>query len=573
MTERIGFWIDLDDAYYTFTNDYIETVWWLLRQIWDKGLLYQGFKVVPYCPRCGTRHQQPRGGAGLQGRHRGLRLRALPAGRRRRRPRPRPRWRAPPTARPCRCAVLDDHALDAHRQRRPRAVRPDVDYALVESRGERFVLARDLVERGARRRRPWSSASSRAPSCSACDYEPPYQLRDAPTSARTSSSAPTTSPPPTAPASCTSRPAFGEDDMRVGRAERPARRQRRSTRRARFMAEVTPWAGVFVKDADPGIIADLKRARPAAGRRCPTSTAIRSAGAATRRCSTTPRPPGTCAPRPSRTSCWTPTRHVTWYPEHIKHGRFGEWLENNVDWALSPRPLLGHAAAGVALRAAAHALRGLHRRAARAGRQAACPTIWSCTGPTSTTSCSRCPRVRRRDASRARGHRRLVRLGLHAVRPVALPVRERRDVRRALPRRLHLPRPSTRRAAGSTACSPWPRSSTGRSSYKTRALPGPHPRRRGPEDEQEPRQRGASPTSILDRQGADALRWYMFTSSEPLVRRGASARDGRRGRAQVPAHAVEHLQLLHDLRQHRPLRPGRRGACRSPSARCWTAGC
>ena len=54
FTERIGFWVDLDDAYYTFTNDYIESVWWILRQIWDKDLLYQGHKVVPYCPRCGT---------------------------------------------------------------------------------------------------------------------------------------------------------------------------------------------------------------------------------------------------------------------------------------------------------------------------------------------------------------------------------------------------------------------------------------------------------------------------------------------------------------------------------------
>src|SRR5450756_63282 len=54
FTERIGFWVDLGDAYYTFTNEYIESVWWLLRQIWDKGLLYQGHKVVPYCPRCGT---------------------------------------------------------------------------------------------------------------------------------------------------------------------------------------------------------------------------------------------------------------------------------------------------------------------------------------------------------------------------------------------------------------------------------------------------------------------------------------------------------------------------------------
>jgi isoleucyl-tRNA synthetase len=54
LTERIAFWVDLDEAYVTFTNDYIQSVWWILRQYWDQGLLYQGHKVVPYCPRCGT---------------------------------------------------------------------------------------------------------------------------------------------------------------------------------------------------------------------------------------------------------------------------------------------------------------------------------------------------------------------------------------------------------------------------------------------------------------------------------------------------------------------------------------
>ena len=54
LTERIGFWVDLDDAYRTLDPTYIESVWWALRQICDKGLLYEGHKVVPYCPRCGT---------------------------------------------------------------------------------------------------------------------------------------------------------------------------------------------------------------------------------------------------------------------------------------------------------------------------------------------------------------------------------------------------------------------------------------------------------------------------------------------------------------------------------------
>src|SRR3954447_2453562 len=54
LTERIGFWLDLDDPYVTMTNEYIESVWWALRRIWDDGLLYEDYKVVPYCPRDGT---------------------------------------------------------------------------------------------------------------------------------------------------------------------------------------------------------------------------------------------------------------------------------------------------------------------------------------------------------------------------------------------------------------------------------------------------------------------------------------------------------------------------------------
>jgi isoleucyl-tRNA synthetase len=54
LTERIAFWVNLDEAYVTFSNDYIQSVWWILRQLWDKSLLYKGYKVVPYCTRCGT---------------------------------------------------------------------------------------------------------------------------------------------------------------------------------------------------------------------------------------------------------------------------------------------------------------------------------------------------------------------------------------------------------------------------------------------------------------------------------------------------------------------------------------
>jgi isoleucyl-tRNA synthetase len=54
LTDRIAFWVDLGDAYVTYTNDYIESVWWILKSFWERDLLYKGYKIVPYCPRCGT---------------------------------------------------------------------------------------------------------------------------------------------------------------------------------------------------------------------------------------------------------------------------------------------------------------------------------------------------------------------------------------------------------------------------------------------------------------------------------------------------------------------------------------
>ncbi|HEX2294639.1 MAG TPA: class I tRNA ligase family protein, partial [Actinomycetota bacterium] len=66
LTERIGYWVDQDNAYWTMSRDYVESVWWILKQIWDKGLLEEDFKVVPYCPRCETAlssHEQHQTGA------------------------------------------------------------------------------------------------------------------------------------------------------------------------------------------------------------------------------------------------------------------------------------------------------------------------------------------------------------------------------------------------------------------------------------------------------------------------------------------------------------------------------
>ncbi len=108
LTERIGFWIDLDDPYVTLEDDYIESVWWSLKKLWDEDRLYEGHKVVPYCPRVRHGALLTRGGAGLRGRQGPVHICALPAAWRRR-------------GRDRRVAAgLDDDALDPARQRRRR---------------------------------------------------------------------------------------------------------------------------------------------------------------------------------------------------------------------------------------------------------------------------------------------------------------------------------------------------------------------------------------------------------------------------------------------------------------------
>jgi isoleucyl-tRNA synthetase len=69
FTKKLGFWLDLDDPYITFKNDYIESVWWILKQFWDQDMLFEGHKIVPYCPRCGTSlssHEVSQGYADVQ---------------------------------------------------------------------------------------------------------------------------------------------------------------------------------------------------------------------------------------------------------------------------------------------------------------------------------------------------------------------------------------------------------------------------------------------------------------------------------------------------------------------------
>jgi len=237
FTERIGFWVDLGDAYYTFTNEYIETVWWLLRQIWDKGLLYQGHKVVPYCPRCGTAissHEVAQGYKDVTEDSIYVRfpLRAEAAAQ-----------LGAPAGAPVSLAVWTTTPWTLI-SNVAAAILPDVAYALVESRGERFVLARELVEKvlGGKavveRELPGRELLG-------LEYEPPFDFMEPDKRAHfvVGGDFVTTTD---GTGIVHMAPAFGEDDMRVG-LENDLPVVNAVDLEGRFVAEVTPWAGISSK--------------------------------------------------------------------------------------------------------------------------------------------------------------------------------------------------------------------------------------------------------------------------------------------------------------------------------------
>ena len=357
MTDRIGFWVDMDAPYVTLENDYIETGWWILKSLWDRGLLYQGMRGTPHCPRCVTSLSSHELALGYQedtpdpsvfvkfridiNKSRDLPI-ILSLGTRwadlTRVPTYLLAWTTTPWTLPGNTAL---------------AVDPDAEYSVIQldgdnGRRERLIMASALLEANIRQEHSFVQTVM-GRELEGLTYSPLYppgqygaQVNRFESGVLTASDNAADFAPRVVAADFVSMddgtgivhiaPAFGDEDLALGRDKgldfiQPVDLQG-------IITGDYPFAGKFVKDADADIMADLK-ARGLLHHR----DIYRHTYPFCWRCDN----PLLYYAKSSwyiRTSALKDelvngNSRINWYPDHIKEGRFGEWLRNNVDWAIS----------------------------------------------------------------------------------------------------------------------------------------------------------------------------------------------------------------------------------------------
>jgi len=319
LTDRIAFWVDLEDAYVTFTNDYIESVWWILKNFWDKGLLYQGDKVVPYCPRCGTPLSDHEVALGYEEATDPSIFVRMPLV-------DQPGtsllvWTTTPWTLPGNVAI---------------AANPDIEYVTVEhhldeNEVERLVLARALLDKVFAGEQVKVVDSFKGKKLKGQRYQPLFTFTPPDKSAYyvVLGSFVTTED---GTGLVHMAPAFGAEDMQAAlESDLPVLMTVAPD--GTFLPEVTPWRGIFVKDADPLIIRDLSDRGLLLRSELYTHTYPFCW-----RCKTPllyyARSTWFIRTSQFRDRLLALNANIHWVPEHIKNGRFGNWLENNIDWAL-----------------------------------------------------------------------------------------------------------------------------------------------------------------------------------------------------------------------------------------------
>jgi isoleucyl-tRNA synthetase len=315
MTERMGFWVNMQDAYYTLDNDYIESVWYLLKVIWDKGLVYQGYKVVPYDPRIGatlSSHEVALGYKEVDDPSVTVRFRreddadtAFLV------------WTTTPWTLPSNLAL---------------AVHPDLQYAFVEISGETLILAEDRVESVLGDTRFEVSKVVKGAELVGLRYQRLFDYLPADGDiCRVRAADFVTTEDGTGIVHIA--PAYGVDDLALAQAHGLPVVHGVGLDGC-FLPEVTPVAGKFFKDADAILIEELRkrgllyrdeiyRHNYPHGWRTGDPLIYYAKNAWYIRTTD------------YRDRLVALNKTINWVPETIRDGRFGNWLEHNVDWALS----------------------------------------------------------------------------------------------------------------------------------------------------------------------------------------------------------------------------------------------
>lgn len=314
MTDRVGYWVDMENPYVTYQNNYIESVWWAIKQIWDKNLLYKGHKIVPYCPRCGTAlssHEVAQGYKDVKDTTvyvkfpvKGEKQVYLMA------------WTTTPWTLPSNVALT---------------VNPQETYIKAKCADEYYILAEALAKNVLPENYEVVE-TYRGIDLHGMEYEPLFDFAK-----------------PTQKAYYVvydnfvtltdgtgivhTAPAFGEDDAKVGRAfDLPF--VQLVNEQGLFVDAVTPWKGVFVKDADAEIIKNLD------GRNLVYRTELyEHSYPFCWRCDTPllyyARDTWFIKTTQVKENMLRNNKMINWLPETIGEGRFGNFLENNIDWGLS----------------------------------------------------------------------------------------------------------------------------------------------------------------------------------------------------------------------------------------------
>jgi isoleucyl-tRNA synthetase len=321
MTERIGYWTDLEHAYMTMSNDFVESVWWSLKELWNKDLIYLGYKVVPYCAKDGTPLSSHEVGLGYKDvRDPSVYVRfplrtpeamGLPAGA------ALLVWTTTPWTLPGNVAA---------------AVKADLDYVAVKHEEEILVLAETLVEKVFEKKEVEVVARFPGSNLENQRYLAPYDFFNVAECAHRIVSADfVTAADGTGIVHIA--PAFGADDLNVGREHALPVLHSVDTS-GRFVEEVTFLAGQWFKDADPLVIRELKE-RKLLFKRQDYNHSYPHCW----RCSSPLMYYATdswfIANTRLKERLIEKNQEIDWHPAHIKSGRYGDWLNNLVDWALS----------------------------------------------------------------------------------------------------------------------------------------------------------------------------------------------------------------------------------------------